>query len=101
MSSPIKARQARSCDSPCVIRRTGGALRSLKKKLIEFDRVIRTWHRSNETSRRLDEIHGVGSALAIALVACVADQKVFGQGGASRPGLGSFPGFAIQIEMPA
>ena len=31
--------------------------------------MIRAWHRSNETSRRLDAIPGVGPALATALVA--------------------------------
>jgi transposase len=34
-------------------------------------------HRSNETSRRLDEILGVGPALAAALVASIADPKAF------------------------
>ena len=33
------------------------------------------WHRSNETSKRLDDIPGVGPALATALVASVADPK--------------------------
>ena len=32
---------------------------------------INAWHRSNETSRRLDELPGVGPALATALVASV------------------------------
>jgi transposase len=35
------------------------------------------WHRSNETSRRLDAIPGVGPALATALVASIGDPKVF------------------------
>ncbi len=38
------------------------------------------WHRSNETSKRLDEIPGVGPALATALVASVADPKAFRSG---------------------
>jgi len=33
------------------------------------------WHRSNETSKRLDEIPGVGPSLATALVASVADPR--------------------------
>src|SRR5262249_54682983 len=36
-----------------------------------------SWHRSNEASKRLDEIPGVGPALATALVASVADPKAF------------------------
>src|SRR5665213_4301701 len=38
------------------------------------------WHRSNETSMRLDAIPGVGPMLATALVACVADPKAFRSG---------------------
>jgi transposase len=38
------------------------------------------WHRSNETSKRLDELPGVGPALATALVASVADPKAFRSG---------------------
>jgi transposase len=42
--------------------------------------MIMLWHRSNEASRRLDDIPGVGPALATALVASVADPKVFRSG---------------------
>jgi transposase len=49
----------------------------LKTQILEFDRRIMAWHRSNETSRRLDEIPGVGPALATALVAGVANPKAF------------------------
>src|SRR5260370_35302615 len=38
------------------------------------------WHRSNETTKRLDAIPGVGSALAAGLVASVADPKAFRSG---------------------
>jgi transposase len=38
------------------------------------------WHRSNETSKRLDEILGVGPVLATALVASIADPKAFRSG---------------------
>jgi len=55
----------------------GAQLRMLKAQILEFDRRIMTWHRSNETSRRLDELPGVGPALATALVASVADPKAF------------------------
>ena len=49
----------------------------LKAQILEFDRRILAWHRSNETSRRLDAIPGIGPALATALVASVADPKAF------------------------
>jgi transposase len=52
----------------------------LKVQILEFDRMIRAWHRSSEASRRLDDIPGVGPALATALVASVADPKVFRSG---------------------
>jgi transposase len=53
----------------------GAQLRVLKTQILEFDRMINTWYRSNETSKRLDEIPGVGPALATALVASVADPR--------------------------
>ena len=58
----------------------GAQLRILKAQILEFDRQIMAWHRSNETSKRLDEIPGVGPALATALVASVADPKAFRSG---------------------
>jgi transposase len=58
----------------------GAQLRRLKEQILEFDRQIMAWHRSNETSRRLDAIPGVGPMLATALIACVADPKVFRSG---------------------
>ena len=58
----------------------GAQLRSLKAQILEFDRIIMAWHRSNETSRRLDAIPGVGPMLATALVASIADPKSFRSG---------------------
>jgi transposase len=66
---------ARAC-----ITALGVQLRALKAEILELDRRIMAWHRSNETSRRLDEIPGVGPALATALVASVADPKAFRSG---------------------
>jgi NAD(P)-dependent dehydrogenase (short-subunit alcohol dehydrogenase family) len=58
----------------------GAQLRVLKAQILEFDRMINAWHRSSETSKRLDEIPGVGPALATALVASVADPRTFRSG---------------------
>ena len=58
----------------------GAQLQTLKVQILEFDRMIRAWHRSSEASRRLDDIPGVGPALATALVASVTDPKVFRSG---------------------
>jgi transposase len=58
----------------------GHQLQRLKAQILEFDRRINAWHRSNETSRRLDDLPGVGPALATALVASVPDAKAFRSG---------------------
>jgi transposase len=58
----------------------GAQLHRLKEQILGFDRMITAWHRSNETSRRLDEIPGVGPILATALVGSVADPKAFRSG---------------------
>jgi len=58
----------------------GAQLRRLKEQILEFDRMIMAWHRSNETSMRLDAIPGVGPMLATALVASIADPKTFRSG---------------------
>jgi transposase len=55
----------------------GAQLRMLKAQILQFDRHIMAWHRSNEACRRLDEIPGVGPALATALVAGVANAAAF------------------------
>ena len=68
----------------------GSQLRALKAQLLEFDRRIIVWHRSNATSKRQDAIPGVGPALATALVASIADPRAFRSGGISQPGLGLY-----------
>jgi transposase len=49
-------------------------------QILEFDCRIMVWHRSSETSRRLDAIPGVGPMLATALVASFGDPKAFQSG---------------------
>ena len=58
----------------------GNQLRALKVQILEFDHRIMAWHRSNETSMRLDAIPGVGPTLATALVASIGDPKAFRSG---------------------
>lgn len=69
----------------------GAQLRMLKAQILEFDGMIRAWHRSDEASRRLDAIPGVGPALATALVAGVADPRTFRSGRAFSAGIGLVP----------
>jgi transposase IS116/IS110/IS902 family protein len=82
MSSPIRAtnecpRWRARATRAGAFAALGAQLRMLKTRILEFDQPIMAWHRSHETSMRLDEIPGVGPALATALVASVADPKAF------------------------
>src|SRR6476620_985182 len=70
-----KARSKTSCPGDSE-RRQPQVLRGSPKRL----RLIKAWHRSNEMSMRLDEAPGVGPVLAAAVVATVADPKVFRSG---------------------
>jgi transposase len=58
----------------------GVQLQSLKAQILRFDQCINAWHRSNETSRRLDNLPGVGPALATALAASGPDPREFRSG---------------------
>jgi transposase len=49
------------------------------------------WHRPNQVSKRLDELPGVGPALATALVASVADPKAFRSGSDFSAWIGLVP----------
>jgi transposase len=66
----------------------GSPLLALKAQILAFDRRIMAWHRSNETSKRLDAIPGVGPALATALVASIGIPRRFDRDGISPPGSG-------------
>src|SRR6266700_6060507 len=79
MSSPIPVTNVPEIARACLVA-LGAHLRVLKTQILEFDRLIMAWHRSNETSKRLDEIPGVGPALATALVASVGDARAFRSG---------------------
>ena len=74
-SDPRLPEVARAC-----VAALGAQLQTLKAQILKFDRMISAWHRSSEASRRLDDIPGVGPALATALVASVAEPKVFRSG---------------------
>jgi len=58
----------------------GDQLDRIKAQILAFDRMIGAWHRSCAASKRLDEIPGVGPALATALVASIADPRTFRSG---------------------
>jgi transposase len=53
---------------------------SLHEEINAAERHIHAWHRSNETSRRLETIPGIGVITASALAASVSDPSVFRSG---------------------
>lgn len=65
---------------PMIARQCLHQLQELKVQILKFDQCINAWHRSNETSRQLDDFPRVGPALATALVAGVPDPKAFRSG---------------------
>src|SRR5215467_15036025 len=67
-------------DSPGLCGCSWDSIAGPESQILAFDRHIMAWHRSNETSRRLDAIPGVGPALATALVASIGDPKAFRSG---------------------
>ena len=52
----------------------------VKRQILEADRRVLAWHRSSETSKRLEAIPGVGPLIASALVASIPDPSVFRSG---------------------
>lgn len=57
-----------------------GQLREVYEKISELDRKIHAWHRSNELSRRLETIPGIGPITASAIAATVTDATLFKSG---------------------
>ena len=59
------------------MRAVADQLCDLQSRIKRIEQAIRAWHRSNETSRRLATIPGVGSITASAIVATVANATEF------------------------
>jgi transposase len=51
--------------------------RLLQDQILDLDRQVMAWHKSNEASKRLATIPGIGPLAASALVASVADASTF------------------------
>jgi transposase len=66
-------------------------LREVEQKITELERQLLTWHRTNEVSRRLATIPGVGPITATALVATVGDPAYFRSGRQFAAWLGLVP----------
>jgi transposase len=66
-------------------------LETLEKQIDGFDRRLRAWHRTDERSRRLAKIPGIGVIGASALAMKVADPSVFRSGRHFAASLGLTP----------
>jgi len=53
---------------------------SLHEEIYAAEKAIHAWHRSNEVSRRLETIPGIGPITASALVSSITDPEVFKNG---------------------
>ena len=67
----------------------GAQLRMLKAQILEFDRRIMAWHRSNETSRRLDAIPALVRHWPRLWWQASPMPRPSDRGGTSQPGSGS------------
>ena len=66
-------------------------LQELQLKVSEIERALQAWHRSNETSRRLETIPGIGPITASALAATITDPTLFRSGRHLAAWLGLVP----------
>lgn len=66
-------------------------LKDLDRQVSELEQQINAWHRSNELSRKLEKIPGIGPMTASALVASVGDAKSFSNGRQLAAWLGLVP----------
>lgn len=79
---------------PIVRRALGHLVNQLDQQhmqILDLDRQILVWHRSNETSRRLATIPGIGPLAATALAATIGDASTFKSGRALSAWLGLVP----------
>jgi len=63
----------------------------LEKRIERVDLEIRAWHRTNQVSKRLAKIPGVGPLIATAIVATVSDASLFRSGREFAAWLGLVP----------
>jgi transposase len=71
--------------------RLGEHLRELDRQVDELEAQIYRWHRENESSKKLEQIPGVGPITASALVATIGDAKSFKDGRQLAAWLGLVP----------
>jgi transposase len=66
-------------------------LKELDRQVKDLEKQIIAWHRSNELSRKLEKIPGIGPLAASALVASIADARSFENGRQVSAWLGLVP----------
>ena len=66
-------------------------LRCAKEQITTLEKKLKAWHRSNEASRRLETIPGIGVITATALVATIGDASQFKSGRELAAWLGLVP----------
>jgi transposase len=66
-------------------------LKDMDQQVGELERQIRTWHRSNAFSCKLEKVPGIGPITATALVASIGDAKQFANGRQLAAWLGLVP----------
>jgi transposase len=66
-------------------------LRGVQAEILGLEKKLKVWHRSNEASRRLEAIPGVGVITATALVATIGDASQFHSGRQLAAWLGLVP----------
>ena len=64
---------------------------AVQAQIVGLERRLYAWHRSNETSRRLAEVPGIGPLVATALTASVTDPTVFASGRGMAAWIGLVP----------
>jgi transposase len=74
-----------------LIDRLTAHLKELDRQVKDLEKQIIAWHRSNELSRKLEKIPGIGPLAASALVASIADARSFDNGRQVSAWLGLVP----------
>ena len=68
-----------------------GQLRMVQAQVLGLEQQLKTWHRANEASRRLETIPGIGVITATALVTTIGDASQFRSGRQLAAWLGLVP----------
>ena len=74
-----------------LVQRLMDQLKGLDKQVGEMELQIKIWHAQSETSRKLEQIPGIGPITASALVASIGDAKNFSSGRQVAAWLGLVP----------